>query len=114
MARSSILGERGKSGKGGPRPRRIFRRTRPPKIKLDATGYETEETAHFGALLGFRPSTIQWCLPGLFAACTHSRQEKNEISSNGAHNIGGAKRHSGILSWQHEVDRASRPHDRTC
>lgn len=35
-------------------------------IKMDAVeGGETERVAHLGALLGFRPSTIQSCLPCL-------------------------------------------------
>ena len=34
--------------------------------KMDAiNGDETERMAHLGALLGFRPSTIQLCLPCL-------------------------------------------------
>jgi len=52
---------------GGPKTEQDFPRNEVSQIKTDATGEggEREEMAHFGALLGFRPSTIQSCLPNL-------------------------------------------------
>jgi hypothetical protein len=45
--------------------RAVFPKHKSPH-NMDATeGSEVERMAHFGALLGFRPSTIQSCLPCL-------------------------------------------------
>ena len=72
-ARLSILGKRGKVG-GGTKAKEDFAQNRASKIKLGAIRGATEETAHFGALLYFRPFSNTVVLVR-FATCTRSRQE---------------------------------------
>jgi len=86
-ARLSILGKRGKVG-GGTKAKEDFAQNRASKIKLGAIRGATEETAHFGALLDFRPSAIQSSLSGSQLAHVLVRRK---FSSNGAREIGGCK-----------------------
>ena len=66
--------------------------------------------AYFGALLSFGLRQYSRACP-ICRACTCSLQEGNFISSDGAHEIGGVKGVSGVLSWQPESDRTSGLHD---
>ena len=60
---------------GGTKTQEDIPQNKASQIKLDATGGE-RETAHFGALLGFRPSTIQWWyVPGLQLANVLARRK---------------------------------------
>lgn len=55
-----------KERRGGKQGGTIPQTTQEGPIKMDATeGSQTGEIAHFGAFLGFRPSTIHSCLPDL-------------------------------------------------
>jgi len=57
--------------------------------KLDTTG-EGGEMAHFGALPGFGLQEYSCACP-ICSPCTCSLQEGNFVSSDGTHEIGGAK-----------------------
>jgi len=59
---------------GGTKAKEDFAQNRASKIKLGAIRGATEETAHFGALLYFRPFSNTVVLVR-FATCTRSRQE---------------------------------------
>ena len=95
---------------GGTKAKEDFAQNRASKIKLGAIRGATEETAHFGALPDLRPSVIRSA-----RACpvrslhTFSSGENFHLMEHAR--LGGAKGHSGFLSWQHELDRASGTHD---
>jgi len=91
---------------GGPKTEEDFPQNKVSQIKMDATG-EGGRRRRWLTLGRFWVFGLQQyshaCL--ICSACTRSRLEEKDISSNGAYEIGGAKGYSGFFELVTRIRR---------